>query len=68
MNLVSGEIRTIEQRETSAKSDHGFSAFISRLEKARGVSAGFWIEEPLGFLPASRFCISSPASRSPTGN
>lgn len=50
MNLVSGEIRTIEQRETSAKSDHGFSAFISRLEKSARRFCRVLDRRAIGFL------------------
>jgi hypothetical protein len=50
MNLMSREIRTVEQRETIRERDHGFSRFVSRLEKS--ARSFCWVLErnPIGFL------------------
>ena len=50
MNLMSREIRTVEQRETIRERDHGFSRFVSRLEKSARSFCRVLERSPIGFL------------------
>ena len=50
MNLMSREIRTVEQRETIRERDHGFSRFVSRLEKSARSFCRVLVRSPIGFL------------------